>query len=141
VAAKLRQFIADETGKDQFLWRNRRNLEEQKVVRKISNPIRIAVCLIFSMTGASGTRKGECHSGFGKRACRFITVKFGMAGKPLEPLHGVKSPNIPEGHWLEKRRGRWRNVERRVPIECGMSSSGNDTNSGQVTVQRTQLRS
>jgi len=45
---------ADVTEKGQFLRRNRRNLAKQRAVRKISFPIRMAVCLIYAMTRASG---------------------------------------------------------------------------------------
>jgi len=38
VVAKSGQFIADDTGKGQFLQENRRNLAEEGVVRKISSP-------------------------------------------------------------------------------------------------------
>jgi len=41
VAAKLVQFTVDETGKDQFLRGNQRNLAEEKVVRKSSSPKRV----------------------------------------------------------------------------------------------------
>jgi len=42
VAAKSGQFTADETGKGQFLCRNRKNLAEERVLRKISYRSRIA---------------------------------------------------------------------------------------------------
>jgi len=42
VAAKSRQFTADETGKGQFHRGNRRNVEGAGVVRKISSPKRVA---------------------------------------------------------------------------------------------------
>jgi len=42
VAAKSGQFTAGKTGKGQFLWGNRWNLAEERVVRKISSPSKIA---------------------------------------------------------------------------------------------------
>jgi len=42
VTSKSGQFIADETGKGQFLRGNRRNLAGEGVVRKISSPRRVA---------------------------------------------------------------------------------------------------
>jgi len=42
VAAKSRQFTAEETGKGQFLRGNRRNLAGKEFVRKISSPQRVA---------------------------------------------------------------------------------------------------
>jgi len=50
----------------------------------VSNNIRIAICLIFAMTGASGMGKGECCSCFGERACLFITGKSSTTWDPLE---------------------------------------------------------
>jgi len=52
VAAKSGQFTADETGKDQFLRGNQRNLAGKGVVRKISSPQRVA--------SVSNLCKGRC---------------------------------------------------------------------------------
>jgi len=87
VVAKLRQFTADETGKGQFLLRNRRNLEGESVVRKISSPQRIASVSNLCNSqyqGAENMGNGECCSGFGKRVCPFISGKSSMTGDPLE---------------------------------------------------------
>jgi len=42
VAAKSKQFTADEMGKGQFFQGKRRNLVEERVVRNISSPKRVA---------------------------------------------------------------------------------------------------
>jgi len=70
VAAKSRQFTADETGKCQFLRGNRRNLAEDGVVRKISSPRRVAsVPNLCNDRGqpARDMDKWKCYSGFAER--------------------------------------------------------------------------
>jgi len=54
VAAKSGQFTADETGKDQLIRGNRRNLAGEGVVKKISSSERVASVPNFCMVGASG---------------------------------------------------------------------------------------
>jgi len=87
VAAKLRQFTADKTGKGQFLLRNRKNLAGEGVVRKSLSPQRVASVsnLCNSRSHEVGNMgNGECCSSFGKRVCPFISGKSSMTGDPLE---------------------------------------------------------
>jgi len=64
------------------------------------------------MTGAGNMGKGECCFAFGERVRQFITVNFSVTGDPPEAQSYTKGGgigkvfDIPEGLWLEKRRGR-----------------------------------
>jgi len=112
-SSEVRQFTANETGKGQFFWGNLRNLAGEWVVSKTLSPIRIAVCLIFAMTGPSDMGKGEGFSGFGEQAClpvhyREVQHDRGPSTESLE-LYGRRGPKYSE-RTLEKRPR---------PIECG----------------------
>jgi len=81
VAAKSRQFTAEETRKGQFLRGNRKNLAEEVVVRKILSPRRVA--------GVSNLYNdwGQWAGNMGKGVCRMIFACF-MILKP--------TPEMPE---------------------------------------------
>jgi len=87
VAAKSRQFTADETGKGQFLRGNRRRLSGKGVVRSTSSPKKEDASvpnLCMVRASGQGTWVRECCSGFGERVCQFISEKSSITGHPLE---------------------------------------------------------
>jgi len=70
------QFTAGETGKGQFLGRNRRNLEKERIVRKTSSLGSMKVCLIFAMAGASGLGSSAIISNKSNFRPKVVAKKF-----------------------------------------------------------------
>jgi len=75
VAAKLRQFTADNTGKGQFLRGNRKDLTGEGVVRKSSSPQRVAS--VSNLCNGWSQWAGNMGNGS-------LPVHFREVGDPLE---------------------------------------------------------
>jgi len=108
----LGQFIVGETGKRQFLWVNRRNLAEEKFVRKISSSGSVAnMPYLCNDRGqkAGNMGEGEYCSGFGKRVSQFITGKISVTGDPLEPW-ATREEKESERSQISQKDFGWRNA-------------------------------
>jgi len=122
VAAKSAQFTTDETGKVQFLRRNRRNLAREGVVRKISSPQRLASVSNLCngrCQWAGNICNGECCSGFGKRVCPFILGKSSMTGNPLGSLELYGRRGSQKDSKYPRRAFSWRNAEGKGRLGIG----------------------
>jgi len=125
VAAKSGQFTANETGKGQFLRENRRNLEEEGVVRKVSSPKRVAsVSNLCNGRGqwAGNMGKGKCLLRFWRASLpvHFLKVQHNRRPTGSLELHGRrrsrKDPKYPRRSLVGETliRTDWESVRKRV---------------------------